>query len=234
MSVVANPSGSTWIVRGGEESEDCESIADVVYFVEKILTIELQLLRPDLYFLHAAAIALDGNVTLLVGESGAGKSTLCWDLCHAGFSYLSDELAPVSIDTRAVEPYPHAICLKAVAEGIPPIPSASIQTSRTLHIPTEFIPHVNNAGPFVLGAIVFLRKTAESDSPSPNIGPLDSSEAAARIYANALNQLAHEREGLSAAVTLAKTVSCYQLDRQPIADMRRQVTLLAQGGSAPQ
>jgi hypothetical protein len=47
---------------------------ELLYIVEKDLTIELQKLRRDLYFLHAAALAIAQNAFLLVAPSGGGKS----------------------------------------------------------------------------------------------------------------------------------------------------------------
>ncbi|MDQ4123968.1 MAG: hypothetical protein M3134_00005, partial [Actinomycetota bacterium] len=49
--------------------------------------------------LHAAAVARGGELVLLAGESGAGKTTLTLALLDAGWTYLSDDLAPVSVET---------------------------------------------------------------------------------------------------------------------------------------
>ena len=48
----------------------------------------------------------------VLGKTGAGKSTTAWGLLHHGFSYLSDELAPIDLETLEVLPYRHALCLK--------------------------------------------------------------------------------------------------------------------------
>jgi len=42
------------------------------------LTIELQKLRSDLYFLHAAVLGFKGKACLLVAPSGGGKSLTTW------------------------------------------------------------------------------------------------------------------------------------------------------------
>ena len=103
--------------------------------IEKTLTIELQRHRPELFFLHAAVVSAKGRCVVIAGESGAGKSTLCWDLCNAGFKCMSDELAPVDLDTMQVEAYPHAICLNRIVEHMPALPNETIRTDSTMHIP---------------------------------------------------------------------------------------------------
>jgi hypothetical protein len=63
-------------------------------------------LRSDLIWLHSAVAARDGRGVLIVGPSGSGKSTLVTHLCETGWMFLSDEMAPVDMQTRTVLPYP--------------------------------------------------------------------------------------------------------------------------------
>jgi hypothetical protein len=63
--------------------------------------------------LHAAAAELDQRAVLLSAPSGAGKSTLVAGLAHAGLRYLTDDIAPIVIGTRRVQPYPKPIALAA-------------------------------------------------------------------------------------------------------------------------
>jgi hypothetical protein len=62
--------------------------------------------------LHAAAVARDGRLVVLAGESGAGKTTLTLALLDAGWTYFSDDLAPVAIDTAFVHPFPKPLGVK--------------------------------------------------------------------------------------------------------------------------
>jgi hypothetical protein len=52
----------------------------------------------DRHPLHAAAVARDDRVALLVGESGAGKSTLAYLARCAGFDVLAEDHAWVQLD----------------------------------------------------------------------------------------------------------------------------------------
>ena len=47
-------------------------LGELVFHVEKAIIVAIQERRPDLLFLHAAALARDGAAWLFVGESGAG------------------------------------------------------------------------------------------------------------------------------------------------------------------
>jgi hypothetical protein len=146
---------------------------------------------------------------MLVGESGSGKSTTTWALLHHGCVYLSDELAPVDLQTSEVYPYPHALCLKDVPPGPYPLPKNTLYTSRTLHIPTAALPGQVGEGPVPLAAIFFLQYRPEAAAPV--VEPLSKAEAAARLLANALNPLAHAGDGLDGAIKVSTSVASVKL-----------------------
>lgn len=58
----------------------------------------------DRGLLHAAALARGEEVYLFAGRSGCGKTTLSVALLKRGFSFLSDEYAPLSLEDLSVEP----------------------------------------------------------------------------------------------------------------------------------
>jgi hypothetical protein len=85
---------SFFIATKGGNSFKAEQDGEFLYLFDRELTIELQKLRKDLYFVHGAALEYEGKVCLLVGPSKSGKSVTTWALLNEGFGYLSDELAP--------------------------------------------------------------------------------------------------------------------------------------------
>ena len=200
-----------WSIDLPGRAVTCTDLDDLAYCIEKEMTIALQALRPDLYFVHAAAMALNGRGLLFAGESGIGKSSICWGLCNEGFSYLSDELAPIDPRDGTVIPYPHAICLKATPVDSYPVPNNALSLHETMHIPVSSIPCEIADSPVTLTCMVFI--VGDNVNCGARLEKIDASEAAARLYANGLNQLAHEHCGLRVATRIASQVACYTMKR---------------------
>ena len=201
----------SWRIDLPGRAVTCTDLDDLAYCIEKEMTIALQALRPDLYFVHAAALALHGRGMLFAGESGIGKSSICWGLCNEGFSYLSDELAPIDPRRGTVIPYPHAICLKATPVDSYAVPSKALRLHETMHIPVSSIPCEIANSPVKLTCMLFI--VGESVNGGARLEKIDASEAAARLYANGLNQLAHDHCGLRVANSIASQVACYKMKR---------------------
>ena len=193
--------------RPGESAQIADDAGDLLFLLEKDLVVELQRKRPDLLFLHSAALDWKGKACLLAGESGAGKSTTTWALLHHDFRYLSDELSPIDVDTLQVHPYPHALCLKEPPAAPYALPGDVLHLGRTIHVPTGTMPEtvVREARPlaalFVLKYFPGLR--------APTLRAMDAAEASAYLYVNALNALAHSNRGLDAVVRIAEGLSCF-------------------------
>jgi hypothetical protein len=197
------------IARNGACPELARDDGDFLYRFEKNMTIETQKLRSDLYFLHAAVLELDGRALALVAPSGHGKSTTTWGLLHHGFKYLSDELAPLHLTTMRVHPFPHALCLKSVPPDEYPLPKETIYTSCTAHVPTASLPGQAKMETMPLEAIFFVR--FRSDISEPVLKRIGRAEAAARLFTNALNPLAHAGDGLDGAIEVVSRTRCFEL-----------------------
>lgn len=186
------------------------SAGDLLYALEKDLTVWLQKRRPDLLFLHAAALEKRGKVYVFAADSGSGKSTTAWGLLHHGFRYLSDELAPVDLNTMQVHGYPHALCLKdAPPDARFSLPETTMYLGRTRHVPVHSMPGGIGDWPQPLAAVFLIRYHPELEEPAAH--PLKASEAAARLYPNVLNALAHPGKALPAVLTITRGVPCFML-----------------------
>ena len=197
------------IARNGAYPELARDDGDFLYMFEKDMTIETQKLRSDLYFVHAAVLELDGRALALVAPSGYGKSTTTWGLLHCGFKYLSDELAPVHLTAMQVHPFPHALCLKKLPPNEYPLPEETIFTARTAHVPAQFLPCETPSESIPLEAIFFVRFVGEISEPG--LRPMAKGEAAARLFTNALNPLAHCGDGLDGAIEIVSKTHCFEL-----------------------
>jgi hypothetical protein len=182
---------------------------ELLFLFDKELTVELEKQRPDLYFVHAAVLAFGNEAVMLVGKSGSGKSTTTWALLHHGWRYFSDELGPLDLQTGEVYPYPHALCLKDVPPGSYPLPQNTLYTARALHIPTAALPSEVGEGPAPLSAIFFVQY--QPKAAGPIVQPLSKAEAAAHLFANALNPLAHVGDGLDGAIQVVTRVASLKL-----------------------
>jgi hypothetical protein len=191
------------------------ALDDLLFDLEKHLTVALQWRRPELLFLHAAVLARGERAWLLAGDSGAGKSTTTWALLHHGWRYLSDELAPVDLASGRVHPYPHALCLKRRPPAAYPLPEATLDLGRTLHVPPDALPAAAETLPRALGGIVFVRY--RPGLRAPVLRPLGRAEACARLYVVTLNALAHPDQGLDAAKWLAEHVPSHALECDDLA-----------------
>jgi hypothetical protein len=199
--VLHAPEGATFVAGG---------LDDLIFDLEKHLTVALQRRCPELVFLHAAALARGGRAWLLAGDSGAGKSTTTWALLHHSWRYLGDELAPVDLASGRVHPYPRALCLKRRPPSAYPLPEAVLDLGRTLHVPPDALPGAVETRPCVLGGILFVRYRAGLDAPT--LRPLGRAEACARLYVVTLNALAHPAHGLDAARRLVEHLPCHALE----------------------
>lgn len=202
--------GQLRIMRGTETPLLTTKDSEFLFMFEKDMTIELQRQRADLFFLHAAVVEYQGKTALISAPSGTGKSTLTFALLHSGFNYLSDELAPVELDTLRVHPYPHALCLKAAPPEPYRLPVETLDAGRTLHAPPSVLPCKTITDPQTLNAIFFIRR--EGAAGGAELKKLGDAEVVARLYANSLNALAHAGDGLDAAVRIAERVPGYELD----------------------
>jgi len=184
-------------------------LGEFLYWIEKEITLSLQKMRTDLYFLHAAALAYKGDAFILTGPTGSGKSTMTWALLNNGCGYLSDELAPIDIRTMAVQLYPHALCLKTEPAAPYTFPANILTTERASHIPTMSNNIKVATQPMRLKNIFFIQY--QLDLANPNYRKLEKPEAALRLYTNTLNALAHENAGLKSATAIVTNCECYEL-----------------------
>lgn len=184
--------------------------SEFIYYFEKDLTINLQKLRPDLFFMHGACLQLNEHSLIITGPSGSGKSTTTWALTHHGFRYLSDELSPVQLDDITVEPYPHALCLKKTPPEPYTLPESTLRTDYTMHIPVDYLNGGIQLKPARLTHLFLVKYNPSQTEVS--LETFSTAQASMHIYSNALNPLCHEQDGLPAAAHIASAIQCFSLE----------------------
>jgi len=199
-----------WLSCRQESPLRADDLGDLLYALEKDLVVSLQRRRPKLLFLHSAVLERAGRGYLLAGDSGSGKSTTTWGLLHCGFSYLSDELAPIDPATMQVHAYPHALCMKREPPPAYPLPLGGVQyLASTLHVPVAILPA--RLGPVTCAVEAIVLVHHDRALTVPRLRRLGSAEAGARLYTTALNALAHPDNGLDVVLKIASQARCYLL-----------------------
>lgn len=188
---------------------EADDAGTLLSWLDDALTIGAQERRPDLLFLHAAAVSRRGRAVLLLADSGGGKSTATWAAVHEGFALLSDELAPVQPAEGLVLPHPRAVCLKVRPPGPWPLPDGTLQSTGGFHVPPDRLPLPAADGPAAIGALVFVGY--RPDLAEPALSPIGAAACAARLYSHSLNPLAHGADGLDAVAALAERCPAFLL-----------------------
>lgn len=195
--------------RNGSEVGTIANRSELIWLFDGDFCVELQRLRSQLYFLHAAVLGLEGRGFVFAGGIGAGKSTLSWALSHCGFDYLSDEMAPVDLEALAVHPFPRSIALKEDSPAPYPVPPTAVRTSRTLHIPESSLP-----SPIAHRAHALTNLFLVDNDPAastPTLQQITPAKAATHVFTHALNALAHPADGLDGAIRIVTGADCFQL-----------------------
>lgn len=114
--------GKLWVLESNGKAEVplfCgDSPVEIVYLLESFFYNNILPSVNEWLLLHAAVLAKGGRSILLLGPSGSGKSLLTTALLEGagGFSYLSDDMAPLFVDPGCgqcrVTPFPRAIRLR--------------------------------------------------------------------------------------------------------------------------
>ncbi len=196
--------------------------------MDKFLTLSVQRQRPDLYFLHAAAVAWNGTVAVLAAPPATGKSTLAAELLHQGFAYLSDELAPIDIHNLLVHPFAHALCLKEPVLDALQLPGDMVRVGKRFHVASGLFPPPALMSPLPLGAFIFLGRSGHPRTAER----ISAAAGAAHLVSNTLNGRCHDGDGLPVAVKLAERVPCFTLDVSDLVAACRDVRAILEPATA--
>jgi len=209
-AVSGNQESGFVIEREGEKPYQADNVYELLYGFEKDLTLELELQRKDLFFVHGAALALNDRAILISAPSGSGKSTTTWALLHHGFDYLSDELAPIQLESLNVEPFPHALNQKKHPPKPYDLPEQTFKTDRTMHVPVEALPCKVVYEPTPLVAMFYVQYNPAAMEPS--ITSVSVGQGCMNLFANGLNQLQHENKGLATATDIAGRIPSFKVE----------------------
>jgi hypothetical protein len=160
--------------------------------------------RPDLLWMHGAAVERAGSALLIVGRSGQGKSTLSTRLCEAGWRLLSDDVAPIRMDTDEVIPFPQSAFRRVY-------PGHEIGADETGFLTKEEVPLPESAlhlKPAPIKAVVFPSFKHGASSAMEQLSP---GNAAIEFMGNCFNFDDHQATAVARIARLAELIPMYRL-----------------------
>ncbi|MBI4580278.1 MAG: hypothetical protein HY718_11285 [Planctomycetes bacterium] len=205
------------ILANGREQCILRGARSVLPFVEWTMNALVAKFLPHYYQIHAASVSHQGVGVILAGSPGQGKSTLAAGMLARGWSYLSDEFALIDPDTRHLEPFPKAICIKAgsfatlLEQGLP------LDLKRVLHKghkgPVSLLDPAavrpNAVGPpCPVGLIVFPRYDPHA---APAIEPMSRAQAVFELIQVSFNFSKFRDRGFDLLAAVARKAQCVRL-----------------------
>jgi hypothetical protein len=174
---------------------------------------------PRFLFLHAAAVATDGDAVLLAAPQEAGKTTLATGLVRAGMTYLTDEAVAVEPETMLLHPYPKALSIDPGAQPLfpdlcPPLEAAARAWDHGQWAvdPTRIRPDAVS-GLARVRAVVLPAYDADGHTA---LTPISRAATVLELVQQCFNFTLHGRRGFETLVSLVRNAECYRL---PMADL---------------
>ena len=183
------------------DGESCEPL--LPYLKEEIIVRFMQA-RPGLLWLHAGAVAQIGKAVLIAGSSGQGKSTIATKFCDRGWQLMSDDVAPIRMDTNEVLPFnqtPFRRIDPGVTmpmDGVGDIPREEVEMSASL---------LRRSSAPVVG-VVFPRFDRGSNATLTRVS---QGEGALELLRNSRNIMDHGNAAVARVAAMAKAVPMFQL-----------------------
>lgn len=197
-------SESGYVVQGWKEVAYATPIDSLYDDLRRQVLLLFVRARTDLLWLHSGAVEREGRALLVSAPSSRGKSTLVTHLCARGWKLLSDEVAPIIMQTCEVIPFPQ-MPRRRLYPGRA-ISTVEFDTFRfeEIEIGAESI----RREPVEIGAIVF---------PSFHVGVASqltratTGDAAMEIIRNLMNFVDHKGGAVEQAAIMAGRIPCYEL-----------------------
>jgi hypothetical protein len=181
--------------------------------------------------LHAGAASRGGAGVVVPGNSGMGKSTLIGALVLAGFDYLSDEMAALSVDGR-IDAFARPLGLDDDARGVltAAFPGALDQVDEAPVAPDELRPGAVAAASASLRLVVLPRRGRGGPFEPELLPPAD---ALLELIAHTVNLDVHGGLGMAALAALSERCPCVRVATDDIGAACAAVTTLLEMSMLP-
>ena len=159
---------------------------------------------PELIWLHAGSAASGAGAAVLPGKWGRGKSSLVVALCERGWSFLSDDIAPLDAAKWTVAPFPATPRIRANS-------GKEIPRSKLGNIPKSAVPIAPEAmadGPQPISMIVF---PYYSTRATTQLTPILPGQAVGELLENCLSLAKNENATINRLCAMVEALPVYRL-----------------------
>lgn len=188
-------------------AEGTNSHGEVLHVLDGAIRSVVAQHAPDLVFVHAGVVAIDGVAIVFPGRSMAGKTTLVESLVRSGALYLSDEYA-VFDSEGLVHPYPRRL---------------SIRGPQRSEVHVESIGGTSATGPMPVGLVAAI---AYRSGATWSVHDQSASSCALALIDNAIAAQTRSSEVLKVASAVARDARCVAGERGEVKDSTVQITRL--------
>ncbi len=211
MEVVIEGTQELWSFRiDGGPPQPVPNGWELLDQIRHAMTERASELAPSFLVLHAGVVERDGRCVLIAGPSGVGKTTLTMALLGRGWSYMSDDIAPIDIATLEVAPFPKPLGVRSpegwteVLEHWSP-PEWLREPERTLAAPAHVLGAVS-AYPAVARVVVLPDRAGDQGRLTPAEAVVRLGQYAGRMDRSLLPVLASLARAVPAHVIPARGV----------------------------
>jgi hypothetical protein len=190
--------------RGEGDIDHTGEISGLYEYLKYQLLVQFIRQRQDLLWLHAAAVVRNEKALIFAGPSGQGKSTLSTRLYEKGWSFMSDDIAPVRMSSNEVLPFPQSPFRRV--GGTREVDRTTLEALEKE--PVSIAPESIRREPAPIAAIVFPVYRPDARA---TLSPMASGNAAFELLRSYTNFVDHKESGVARASELARQIPAYQL-----------------------
>ena len=197
--------GEKYHLKGNSiASEEYRSLDDIFVWFNKEVIHHLIQANPDLLWLHAGAAAYQNFAVLFPGAWGRGKSTLVTSLCENGWTYLSDDIVPIDLNSGKVIPFFSTPSVRENSGQEMPLHRLGELQRVVIDIKQERLCR----GPVTIGAIVF---PIYSHGSPERIVPYSPAATTLELLGSCMNFENHQEKAVSQLCSLVKNLPTSRL-----------------------